>query len=135
MENLSIEELKQKRYKSLLVSEKAARMYPDEYQAVKEIVRHVISSTIDIGQYEKTAQSLAQRLETLMKAGAGSVFSYFHENIDPRKYGHPGYFRAMCTDLEQQMKCIDQMIAGKFKADLIPLDRFRKNEDIPVDKT
>ena len=110
MENrLSIKDLQKKRRQSLIVSEKAAQMHPDEYRAAREIARHVISSTIDISQYDQTAKKLARLLEVLMMDGSGSIFPYFHENIDPGRQGRPGYLRAMCIDLNYQMDCIDRI--------------------------
>lgn len=127
MENrLSIEDLQQKRYKALAASENAVRMHPEEYRAAREIVRHVISSTIDISNYDQTARRLARILETLVKAAPGSIFSYFHENIDPRKSGSPAFLRAMCADLDEQIKCIERFQADKQKHRIITPDCFHK---------
>ncbi len=104
-------------------------MHPEEYRAAREIVRHVISNTIDISHYESTAKKLARLLEILMQDTSESIFSYFHENIDPRKQGRPGFLRVMCIDLDRQMECIDQIRADDLKPRVITFDHFRRNND------
>ncbi len=126
---LSIFDLQQKRYKSLAAAEKAARMHPDEYRAVREIVHHVLSSTIDISRYDQTAGTLARLLETLVQTAPESIFSYFQENIDPRKSGSPAFLRAACMDLDEQIKCIDRFREDKQKRRIITPLCFRKNEN------
>jgi len=130
MENrLTIGDLKQKRHKSLLAAEKAARMKPEAYRDLRETVTHVINNTIDISRYDQTAQRLARLLDTLAKAAPGSIFDYFQENIDPRKQGRPTFFRAMCTDLDRQIKTIDNILAGKLKHTVITPDCFKKTDN------
>ncbi|MFO8110986.1 MAG: hypothetical protein R6T92_00605 [Desulfosalsimonadaceae bacterium] len=126
---LSIYDLQQKRYKSLAAAEKAVRMHPDEYRAVREIVRHVLSSTIDISRYDQTAGTLSRLLETLVKTAPESIFCYFQENIDPRKSGSPAFLRAACKDLDEQIKCIDRFREDKQKRRIINPPCFHKNEN------
>ncbi len=102
-------------------------MHPEEYRAAREIVRRVAASTIDISHYEQTAQRLARLLEILMQGGSGSMFAYFHENIDPRKQGHPAFFRGMCMDLNAQMDCIEKINAEASRRAVIAPACFRKN--------
>ncbi len=126
-DRLSIEDLQQKRAKALEAAEAAARMHPDEYREVLEIARHVISNTVDISRYDQIAGRLTRLLETLVKAAPESIFSYFKENIDPRKSGSPAFLRAVCRDLEEQIACIDRFGSDKEKRRIITPDCFRKD--------
>lgn len=106
--NPSLEELEQRRTRSLMVSEKAVCKYPDLYREIKKMVMGVIQSPLDIGDYYKTARGIAERLEKLAQTDAGSLFYYFAKSIDPLKCGRAMYFRADCLDLAEQLKCIDE---------------------------
>jgi len=46
-------------------------------------------------------------LQALIKTGPGSVFYYFYQNIDPNQGGEVRYFRAMCSDLYEQLHHVD----------------------------
>ena len=105
----TIDQLKKRRRQSLRISKKSIREHPAEYREIKRLVRHVISSTIDIGQYYQTAERLTGLLEKMMETGAGSIFSYFYQNIDPKQRGRVRYFRAVCCDLNEQLKGLEQV--------------------------
>jgi hypothetical protein len=104
----SLEELKQRRARSLVVSEKAVTEYPDVYRDIKKMVLAVIQTPIEIGDYYKTARKLADLLSKLAQTDEGSLFYYFAKSLDPLKCGRAMYFRADCLDLWEQLKCIDE---------------------------
>lgn len=106
--NPSLEELEQRRIRSLTVSEKAVCEHPDLYREIKKIILHVLQSPLDIGDYYKTARRLAELLEKMAQTDADSLFYYFAKSIDPVKCGRAMYFRADCLDLAEQLQCIDE---------------------------
>ena len=124
----SMDDLRRKRYKAIEAAGKAADLHPEAYRTVRETVRHVATSTVDIGRYERTARRLADNLGILVQAAPGSIFSYFLEHIDPRRSGTPGFFRTVCQDLEEQIRHIEQFRAGRNKHHVITPDRFRKKD-------
>ena len=111
--NPSLEELEQRRVRSLMVSEKAVVEHPDVYREIKKMVLEVISTPVDIGDYYKTARKLSELLEKMAKADANSLFYYFAKSIDPMKCGRAMYLRADCLDLWEQLKCIDELRTRK----------------------
>jgi hypothetical protein len=98
----TVEELKKRRQVSLVASDKAVIKHPEAYLEIKRLAKGVIEDTVDIGDYFKTAGELTRLLSTLTRGHAGTVFTYFQKNIDPRQCGQAAFFRAMCVDLEQQ---------------------------------
>lgn len=104
----TIDELIKRRMESLNISEKAIIEHPEEYREIKKTIRYIISKTIDIGDYYKTARKLGLLLEKMTESGNQSIFYYYYTNIDPLQKGQVQYFRANCMDLEQQLHCIEQ---------------------------
>ncbi|MDA8403284.1 MAG: hypothetical protein M0Z56_03680 [Desulfobacteraceae bacterium] len=130
----SLEELEQRRARSLLVSEKAVAEYPDVYREIKKMVLAVIQTPLEIGDYYKTARKLAVLLEKLARTDANSLFYYFAKNIDPLKCGRAMYFRADCLDLREQLKCIDELRASSHHIRLIGRKNpSPKDENLPFD--
>jgi len=117
--NPSLEELEQRRARSLMVSERAVAEHPDVYREIKKIVLQVIQSPVEIGDYYKTARKLSELLEKMAKTDVNSLFYYFSKNIDPLKCGRAMYFRADCLDLSEQLKCIDELRIQKHHIRLI----------------
>ncbi|MBC2715011.1 MAG: hypothetical protein HF978_06840 [Desulfobacteraceae bacterium] len=109
----TIEELTKRRMESLAVSEKAIIEHPDEYREIKKIIRYIISKTVDIGDYYTIAKKLTRLLDKMTESGNQSIFYYYYKNIDPQQRGQARYFRANCMDLEQQLKCVDQLRCSK----------------------
>ncbi|RJP94600.1 MAG: hypothetical protein C4518_03155 [Desulfobacteraceae bacterium] len=107
--NPTLEELERRRVRSLMVSEKSVAEHPDVYREIKKIVRDVISSPVDIGDYYKTARKLSELLREMAKTDAISLFYYFAKSIDPLQCGRAMYFRADCLDLWEQLRCIDEL--------------------------
>jgi hypothetical protein len=105
----TIEELKKQRLESLMISEKAIGEHPNEYREIKKLLKSIISTTIDIGDYYKTAQKIVRLLEKMLETGHGSIFHYYYKTIDPHQEGQARYFRASCIDLFQQIKCVDEL--------------------------
>ena len=104
----TMEELTRRRIESLNISEKAILEHPQEYHAIKALVRHIISKTLDISDYYKTARKLGLLLEKMTESGNQSIFYYYYTHIDPLQKGQVQYFRANCMDLEQQLHCIEK---------------------------
>jgi len=115
----TIDELKKSRAESLRVSEKAIYRYPGEYIEIKKIIKRIVSSTLDIGDYYNTTVRLSRLLEKMMVSGSDSIFSYYYKNIDPQQEGDVRYFRAICLDLHEQIKHIDAFRAGRHNIRLI----------------
>jgi hypothetical protein len=105
----SLEELKKRTEASMRMAEKAIVAHPEAYREIKQILDRVVADVIDIGEYRKTAERLARLLEIIAASGKSSIFHYFYNNIDPRRGGDVRYFRAICTDLQKQIHCIDDM--------------------------
>jgi hypothetical protein len=98
---LTKEELEKKRFVSLQQSEKAIMRFPDCYFEMKKILTHVVTTKIDIDEYEAIACTLSGLIE---KMGKDTIFyHYFHENINPKKMGTAKYFRFFCRDLLDQI--------------------------------
>ena len=115
----SLEELRKRAESSMTMAEKAIIAHPDAYREIKQLLDHVIADTIDIGEYQKTAERLARLLEMMTASGKSSVFHYYYNNIDPRKGGDVRYFRAICVDLREQIRCIDDMRRCKRRIRLV----------------
>ncbi|PIP42659.1 MAG: hypothetical protein COX19_00265 [Desulfobacterales bacterium CG23_combo_of_CG06-09_8_20_14_all_51_8] len=105
----TIAELTQKRQQSLMVSEQVITKHPDVYRQLKKLVQDIISKPVDIGDYYSTAQALTQLLKQMAQSGHGSIFHYYYTQIDPHQKGQAEYFRANCVDLEEQLRCVDQL--------------------------
>ena len=105
----TIEDLKKQRLESLMISEKAIGEHPNEYREIKKLLRSILSTTIDIGDYYKTAVKLVRLLEKMIETGHGSIFHYYYKTIDPQQEGQARYFRGSCLDLFQQIKCVDEL--------------------------
>jgi len=115
----TIEELTRKRMEALSVSEKAIIDHPAEYREIKKLIRLIIFKTLDIEDYYSTAKKLTRLLDKMTESGNQSIFYYYYKNIDPRQKGQARYFRANCIDLDQQLKCVDQMRYNKRKLRVI----------------
>jgi hypothetical protein len=115
----TIEELEKRRLESLLISEKTINEHPNEYREIKRIVKKIISTTIDIGDYYKTALKLVRLLEKMIETGHGSIFNYYYQTIDPQQEGQARYFRANCLDFYQQVKCMDELRISRRQIKLI----------------
>jgi hypothetical protein len=105
----TIEDLKKQRLESLMISEKAIAEHPNEYREIKILLRSIISTTVDIGDYYKTVLKLVRLLEKMLETGHGSIFHYYYKTIDPQQEGQARYFRANCLDFYQQIKCVDEL--------------------------
>ena len=109
----TIDELIKRRMESLNISQKAIIEHPEEYREIKRTIRDIISKTIDIGDYYKTAEKLSRLLSKMTESGNQSIFHYYYINIDPRQKGQARFFRANCVDLEQQLQFIDEQRHSK----------------------
>lgn len=97
----AVDQLFQKRAKSLKRSEDAIRRHPDEFQEIREILDRVAREPLEIDDYYPLAARLARLLKTM---GPGTVFhDYYLENIDPHKDCQARYFRYICRDLQEQV--------------------------------
>lgn len=97
----AVNQLFQKRIKSLKFSEEAIRRHPNEFKEIREILDRVTREPVDIDDYYPLAARLARLLETM---GPGTVFHcYYLENIDPCKACQARYFRYICRDLQEQI--------------------------------
>lgn len=115
----SLEELKKRAEAAMAAAEKIIIAQPAAYREIKQILNHVVNNTIDIGEYQKTAERLARLLEIMAASRKSSIFNYFYNNIDPRHGGDVRYFRAICADLLQQIHCIDDMRRCKQRIRLV----------------
>jgi len=115
----TLEDLKRKRIESLMLSEEAIREHPETYRKLKVLVRDIATKTIDIGEYNDVAKKLAELLKRMSITRPGTIFNYYFENIDPRQFGEARYFRAMCVDLFDQLKRLDEWRTNKRKFVLI----------------
>lgn len=119
----SIEELKQRAAAAQTITEKTIIENPEAYREIKQMLDHIVADTIDIGEYQKTAERLALLLEKMTASGNSSLFYYFYNNIDPRRGGDVRYFRAICADLKEQIRCIDDMRRCRRNIRVVPGDR------------
>jgi hypothetical protein len=119
----SIEELKKRAAASMTITEKAIIAHPETYREIKQMLDHIVADTIDIGEYQKTAEQLSRLLEIMISSGTSSIFYYFYNNIDPRQGGDVRYFRATCMDLMEQIRCIDDMRRCRRNIRLVSDDR------------
>ena len=103
----TIEELTQRRRNSLAASAQIIRRHPDLYTRLKAQIRRILSKPLEIGDYYAMAKSLADLLKELSQHGQGSLFHYYYIQIDPRQMGRAEYLRAHCSDLDEQLRCID----------------------------
>ncbi len=113
MTPVTIAELKQKWTQALSHSEMAMRSDPSSCRELTDLLHHVVSDTIDIGQYFSTARRLALLLQKLNQRHSGPIFQYFYRNIDPLQEGDPRFLRGHCMDLAEQLKNIRQQAAAK----------------------
>lgn len=97
----TIASLEKYRVECLRKSEKAVNQNPEYYYEIKRLLTHVVSNPVDISEYEDLAKTIADLLEMM---GRDTIFfHYFHENINPRKYGTPKFLRFFCRDLLDQL--------------------------------
>ena len=115
----TIAELTQKRQQSLMASEQVIRKHPDVYRQLKKLVRDIISEPVDISDYYSTAQALTHLLKQMAQSGHGSIFDYYYVQIDPHQKGQAQYFRANCVDLEEQLRCVDQLRSDRCRLRVI----------------
>ena len=115
----TMEELQKRRLESLRISEKAISEHPNEYREIKALVSEILSKSVDIGDYYKTAEKLAGLLKKLTGTETKSIFYYYYNNINPRKSGQARYFRANCLDLYEQLKHVNELRIDRRKMRLI----------------
>ena len=113
MGRLTIEDLKDRRTDALSRSEKAALLYPEIYRSLKRMLREINASTVDVSQYYRSALGLARLLETLTRAGKGTIFEHYLRSIDPAQAGDVRYFRFECMDLADQLDCFERWSAER----------------------
>ena len=101
-----LERLRQDCYR---LSDRAINEHPERYRQIRDLLDYALSNQIDINDYFCPARDLA---ESLKEMGKGTVFHYFHENIDPNKSGRARYFRAECMDLLVQLQELNRWRAG-----------------------
>jgi|GEM_PF-827852 len=94
---LTLAELKKRWEGCLFASEAAVCRSPQTYTRIRHLAKHVLSHPIDIDEYADLAQHMSRLIEQM---GCDTLFfHYFHDHIDPLKYGRAQYFRPMCRDL------------------------------------
>ncbi|QTA86868.1 hypothetical protein [Desulfonema magnum] len=114
---LTLDELRRRRLKSLIMSEKAIREYPGEYHQIKNQLNYILTHLVDVSEYFSMACSLAA---VLKKMGKGTLFyEYYYENLHPNKFGRARYFRATCGDLLEQINELKKWRSSKHKLTLI----------------
>ena len=113
MHHITLEELLQRRTKSMLGSEQAIRQQTDTYRMLKQMVDQINGNPLDVGDYYHTALRLSALLGQMTRGGEDTIFHYFAEQIDPGKYGDVRCFRMECRDLAEQIKAIDQWRAAR----------------------
>ena len=102
----TIEQLNERWAKCYAQSEQAILKNPEVYREILSLTDEVCFSIIDIDEYFNIASRLARRLGRM---GAETIFfNYFHEQIDPRRYGNPRYLRAVCWDLSDQINALNK---------------------------
>ena len=110
---LTVEDLEERRSNALSRSEKAALLYPETYRNLKRMLREINAATVDVSQYYRTALGVTSLLETLTRAGSGTIFDHFLRNIDPAQAGDVRYFRFECMDLAEQLDCFERWSAER----------------------
>ena len=113
MTELTIGDLEERRSDALSRSEKAALRYPEIYRSLKWMLREINAAPLDVSQYYRTALGLAKLLETLTRAGRGTIFDHYLRNIDPAQAGDVRYFRFECMDLAEQLDCFERWSAER----------------------
>jgi hypothetical protein len=73
--------------------------HPDVYRQLRRDAAAVAGGLLDIGAYYDTAQRMVRQLEVLCLVGAGTVFVFYRQGLDPRAEGHVRTFRALCCDM------------------------------------
>ena len=98
MDKHAIEDLENIRDRFFQQTEAAICEKPDAYAEIKRILIRVTGDVVDI-------DDIVTRLATLIeKMGDHTFFySYFYDQIHPKKFGRAKYFRFVCRDLLQQI--------------------------------
>jgi hypothetical protein len=107
MNRLTIEDLLIRRQYALACAERAVAEERAAYRELKELVRAINSSTLDISEYHSTASRLGSLLEEI-DGGHETIFAHFRDQIDPRKSGKALHFRFECRDLEEQIADLEK---------------------------
>ncbi|HSM74491.1 MAG TPA: hypothetical protein VK852_07650 [Desulfobacterales bacterium] len=107
MQRLTIEDLQHRRQRALIGAVEAIRKRRPAYLELKKLVHAINSRPLDVADYYLTASRLATLLGSMRIDGGETIFDYFAEHIDPRKYGEAVNFRVECRDLDEQLKSLE----------------------------
>lgn len=115
MQRLTIEDLQRRRQRALMGAAQAIRKRPPAYLELKKLVHAINSRPLDVADYYLTASHLAALLGSMRIDGGETIFDYFAEHIDPRKYGEAVNFRVECRDLDEQLKSLEEWRARQHR--------------------
>lgn len=119
MEILTFDELKEKRAKGLLASEKAILQKYDTYLTLKKMVARINTEPLDVVNYYPTARRLGAILRELTAGHANTIFQYYADHIDPTAEGDARCFRMECHQLAEQLKELDRRRAARCRLKIV----------------
>ena len=110
---ISIQDLEERYWDALLLSETAVRSRPGAYRELKRLLHEINARGLDVSEYYATALRLTGLLRDLARRGAPTIFDYFIQAIDPCRSGNVRYFRCACLDLADQLTGFDRWRAAR----------------------
>jgi len=113
MQMMTFEELQQKRDAHLVAAEGAVHRHGDIYREIKQLVREINRSVLDVAEYHLTARRLGKLLGQMADGLGTTIFDYYAEHIDPCKAGDVRCFRMECEQLSEQISEFDHWRAAR----------------------
>jgi hypothetical protein len=107
----TLDELKRRWERCLFVSDAAVCRSPQTYARIRGLARHVLTHPVDIDDYAGLARRMSRLIEQM---GCDTLFfHYYHDHIDPLKFGRAQYFRPICRDLLDRLDWFAQWRASR----------------------
>ena len=108
-----LDELRRRHETALELSALAVERNFAVYRDLRRNAVLVAYGTLDIGAYYKTVEEMVGCLETLCRTGAGTVFVFYRQALDPKSEGHIRTFRPLCCDLLATLEALDRWRRAK----------------------
>jgi hypothetical protein len=106
-ETLTLKDLQDRWEKTLSITEKLVVRDPNGYSQIKELLKDIVTKTVDICHYEDTAIKLDRLLTKIDDASKRSIFYFFSDRFSPFSISKMRLFRIECRDLLDQLKAFE----------------------------
>ena len=106
-ETLTVKDLQDRWEEALSITEELVGRDPGVYSQLKGLLKDIVTQTVDICDYEDTAEQLDRLIKGIDNCSRRSIFYFFCDRFLPCSISKMRLFRIECRDLLDQLNTFE----------------------------